>query len=99
MYNLNIENTFGKPIQEAQAVALSASESQLGAYGSVLSGWQDTLYVNRVQADVWCYESGGHTDLQTRALSSIVTHLSKAVLTLYLVRMPRFGLRIVRSRR
>ena len=55
VYNLNIENTYGKPVQQAQAIALSAMGGQLGVYGSVLSGWQDTLYADKVLLDSCCW--------------------------------------------
>ncbi|KAG8878282.1 hypothetical protein FRB97_002632, partial [Tulasnella sp. 331] len=46
MYNLNIENTFGKPVDQAQAIALSVQGGKFAAYACQLRGYQDTLYAN-----------------------------------------------------
>ncbi|KAG8733013.1 hypothetical protein FRC11_009287 [Ceratobasidium sp. 423] len=43
LYNLNIANTYGKPVQQSQAIALSVEEGQFGAYACKLTGYQDTL--------------------------------------------------------
>lgn len=51
VYNLNIENTYGKPVQQAQAIALSVYEGRFSVYGSKISGWQDTLLANQVLLD------------------------------------------------
>jgi hypothetical protein len=45
-YNVNIENTYGKPVEQAQAIALSVQNDKFGGYGVKLSGWQDTLLAN-----------------------------------------------------
>ncbi|EPS44632.1 hypothetical protein H072_1401 [Dactylellina haptotyla CBS 200.50] len=42
-YNLNVENTFGIG---AQALALSAQNTNQGFYGCKFTGWQDTIYAN-----------------------------------------------------
>ncbi|KAK6509290.1 hypothetical protein TWF481_004048 [Arthrobotrys musiformis] len=42
-YNLNIVNTFGAG---AQALALSAQNTDQGFYGCKFTGWQDTIYAN-----------------------------------------------------
>ncbi|KAF3179531.1 hypothetical protein TWF225_003481 [Orbilia oligospora] len=42
-YNLNIVNTFG---EGAQALALSAQNTNQGFYGCKFVGWQDTIYAN-----------------------------------------------------
>lgn len=55
VYNLNIENTYGKPLLQAQAIALSVNEGHFGVYGSVISGWQDTLLANKVLLDSCCW--------------------------------------------
>jgi pectinesterase len=46
LYNLNIENTYGKPVNQAQAIALSAYGAKFGVYGCQLRGVQDTLLAN-----------------------------------------------------
>ncbi|KAL7285103.1 hypothetical protein ACG7TL_000195 [Trametes sanguinea] len=46
LYNLNIANTFGKTVDQAQAIALSVQEGQFGAYGLKITGDQDTLLAN-----------------------------------------------------
>ncbi|CAE6518532.1 unnamed protein product [Rhizoctonia solani] len=43
LYNLNIANTYGKPVEQSQAIALSVEEGQFGAYACKLTGYQDTL--------------------------------------------------------
>ncbi|CAE6466440.1 unnamed protein product [Rhizoctonia solani] len=43
LYNLNIVNTYGKPVEQSQAIALSVEEGQFGAYACQLKGYQDTL--------------------------------------------------------
>ncbi|KAG8931054.1 hypothetical protein FRC02_003285 [Tulasnella sp. 418] len=47
LYNLNIENTFGKPIDQAQAIALSVQAGTFAAYACQLRGYQDTLLANK----------------------------------------------------
>ncbi|KAG9007532.1 hypothetical protein FRB94_014301 [Tulasnella sp. JGI-2019a] len=44
-YNLNIENTFGKPsgVTQAQAIALSVYATNFACYACQLRGYQDTL--------------------------------------------------------
>ncbi|THZ08150.1 pectin lyase-like protein [Aureobasidium pullulans] len=42
MYNINVENSFGKG---AQAVAVTANANKLSFYGCSFLGYQDTLYV------------------------------------------------------
>lgn len=49
VYNLNIENTYGKRIGDVQAVALSAYGTRFGAYGCQVRGYQDTLLANSVR--------------------------------------------------
>ncbi|KAG9019153.1 hypothetical protein FRB90_005990 [Tulasnella sp. 427] len=44
LYNLNIENTYGKG---AQAIALSVQAGTFGCYACQLSGYQDTLLANK----------------------------------------------------
>ncbi|KAI0361344.1 pectin lyase-like protein [Trametes cingulata] len=46
LYNLNIANTFGKTVDQAQAIALSVQAGQFGAYGLNITGDQDTLLAN-----------------------------------------------------
>ncbi|KAG8942939.1 hypothetical protein FRC00_011508, partial [Tulasnella sp. 408] len=47
LYNLNIENTFGKPIDQAQAIALSVQAGPFACYACQLRGYQDTLLSNK----------------------------------------------------
>ncbi|KAI0778444.1 pectin lyase-like protein [Trametes elegans] len=46
LYNLNIANTYGKTVDQAQAIALSVQAGQFGAYGLKITGDQDTLLAN-----------------------------------------------------
>ncbi|KAI0801009.1 pectin lyase-like protein [Fomes fomentarius] len=46
LYNLNIANTYGKTVEQAQAIALSVQADQFAAYGCKISGDQDTLLAN-----------------------------------------------------
>jgi len=50
VYNLNIENTYGKPANQSQAVALSARGTRFGVYGCQVRGYQDTLLANNVRS-------------------------------------------------
>ncbi|KAI1793817.1 pectin lyase-like protein [Ganoderma leucocontextum] len=43
LYNLNIANTYGKPVEQAQAIALSVQGGRFGGYGLKITGDQDTL--------------------------------------------------------
>jgi hypothetical protein len=43
---LNIENTYGHPVTQSQAIALSTQGDKFAGYGVKLSGWQDTLLAN-----------------------------------------------------
>ena len=43
LYNVIVENTFGHPIQQSQALALSAYGLRQGFYASSFTGWQDTI--------------------------------------------------------
>ncbi|KAG9006108.1 hypothetical protein FRB90_010034 [Tulasnella sp. 427] len=47
LYNLNIENTFGKPIDQAQAIALSVQAGTFACYACQIRGYQDTLLANK----------------------------------------------------
>ncbi|KAH8104080.1 pectin lyase-like protein [Cristinia sonorae] len=47
LYNLNIANTYGKPVDQSQAIALSVESGQFGGYGLKLTGFQDTLLANK----------------------------------------------------
>ncbi|KDN36184.1 hypothetical protein RSAG8_11016, partial [Rhizoctonia solani AG-8 WAC10335] len=47
IYNLNIANTYGKPQDKSQAIALSVQAGQFGCYGCKLTGYQDTLLANQ----------------------------------------------------
>ncbi|KAG8941963.1 hypothetical protein FRC04_003922 [Tulasnella sp. 424] len=47
IYNLNIENTFGKPIDQAQAIALSVQAGTFACYACQIRGYQDTLLANK----------------------------------------------------
>ncbi|KAJ1311106.1 hypothetical protein OPQ81_009607 [Rhizoctonia solani] len=47
IYNLNIANTYGKPVDQSQAIALSVQAGQFGCYGCKLSGYQDTLLADK----------------------------------------------------
>lgn len=49
VYNLNIENTYGKRNGDVQAIALSAYGTRFGAYGCQVRGYQDTLLANYVR--------------------------------------------------
>ncbi|KAL1951573.1 hypothetical protein VTO73DRAFT_722 [Trametes versicolor] len=56
LYNLNIANTYGKTVDQAQAIALSVQAGQFGAYGLKITGDQDTLLANvgaQYYADSW----------------------------------------------
>ncbi|OBZ78687.1 Pectinesterase [Grifola frondosa] len=46
LYNLNIANTYGKPVVQAQAIALSVQDGLFGGYGLKITGDQDTLLAN-----------------------------------------------------
>lgn len=46
LYNLNIENTYGHPVTQSQAIALSVQADKFGGYGLKLLGFQDTLLAN-----------------------------------------------------
>ncbi|PIL31696.1 hypothetical protein GSI_06399 [Ganoderma sinense ZZ0214-1] len=46
LYNLNVANTYGKPVEQAQAIALSVQGGQFGGYGLKITGDQDTLLAN-----------------------------------------------------
>ncbi|KAG8803679.1 hypothetical protein FRC17_006139, partial [Serendipita sp. 399] len=46
LYNLNIANTYGKPVSQSQAIALSVQAGQFGCYGCKITGTQDTLLAN-----------------------------------------------------
>ncbi|CUA73917.1 putative pectinesterase A [Rhizoctonia solani] len=50
IYNLNIANTYGKPVDQSQAIALSVQAGQFGCYGCKLTGYQDTLLANKGSA-------------------------------------------------
>ncbi|KAG8940884.1 hypothetical protein FRC03_005034 [Tulasnella sp. 419] len=47
LYNVNIENTFGKPIDQAQAIALSVQAGTFACYTCQIRGYQDTLLANK----------------------------------------------------
>lgn len=47
LYNIDIENTYGLPVQQSQAIALSVQAGQFGCYFCNLKGAQDTLLANR----------------------------------------------------
>ncbi|KAG9006496.1 hypothetical protein FRB94_014348 [Tulasnella sp. JGI-2019a] len=47
LYNLNIENTYGKPVDQAQAIALSVQGGTFAGYALQIRGYQDTLYANK----------------------------------------------------
>ncbi|KAH9846844.1 pectin lyase-like protein [Lenzites betulinus] len=56
LYNINIANTYGKPVDQAQAIALSVQADRFGAYGLKITGDQDTLLANvgaQFYADSW----------------------------------------------
>ncbi|TCD67387.1 hypothetical protein EIP91_012422 [Steccherinum ochraceum] len=72
LYNLNIANTYGKPVEQSQAIALSVQSGQFGAYGLKLAGFQDTLLADKgvncwiegavdfifgMQASIWVTQS------------------------------------------
>jgi len=46
LYNLNIENTYGLPEIQSQAIALSVQAGDFGCYFCNISGHQDTLFTN-----------------------------------------------------
>ncbi|KAK4702516.1 pectinesterase, partial [Phenoliferia sp. Uapishka_3] len=43
MYNINVVNSYGHPVQQSQALALSAYGTQQGYYGCSFVGYQDTV--------------------------------------------------------
>ncbi|PVF98507.1 pectin lyase-like protein [Serendipita vermifera] len=45
-YNIDIENTYGKPVTQSQAIALSVQAGNFGCYFCNLKGEQDTLLAN-----------------------------------------------------
>ncbi|KAH7344695.1 putative pectinesterase precursor [Rhizoctonia solani] len=47
IYNLNIANTYGHPLPQSQAIALSVQAGQFGCYGCKLTGYQDTLLADK----------------------------------------------------
>ncbi|KAG9081902.1 hypothetical protein FRC06_005337 [Ceratobasidium sp. 370] len=47
LYNLNIANTYGKPVDQSQAIALSVQAGTFGAYACQITGYQDTLLANK----------------------------------------------------
>jgi len=47
LYNLNIANTYGKPVDQSQAIALSLQAGNFGGYGLQIKGYQDTLLSNK----------------------------------------------------
>ncbi|CAE6445305.1 unnamed protein product, partial [Rhizoctonia solani] len=47
IYNLNIANTYGHPVKQSQAIALSVQAGQFGCYGCKLTGYQDTLLADK----------------------------------------------------
>ncbi|CAG7853566.1 Probable pectinesterase A; AltName: Full=Pectin methylesterase A; Flags: Precursor [Serendipita indica DSM 11827] len=47
LYNLDIENTYGLPVSQSQAIALSVQAGNFGCYFCDLRGHQDTLLANR----------------------------------------------------
>ncbi|QRV95365.1 pectinesterase [Ceratobasidium sp. AG-Ba] len=47
LYNLNIANTYGKPVDQSQAIALSVQAGTFGAYACKITGYQDTLLANK----------------------------------------------------
>ncbi|KAG8955046.1 hypothetical protein FRC00_005591 [Tulasnella sp. 408] len=68
LYNLNIENTYGKG---AQAIALSVQAGTFGCYACQLRGYQDTLYANKgTQFYGKCFISGA-TDFIFGSAASI----------------------------
>lgn len=46
LYNLNIRNTYGKPVDQSQAIALSVEAGTFACYGCQIRGTQDTLLAN-----------------------------------------------------
>ncbi|KAB5590434.1 Pectinesterase [Ceratobasidium theobromae] len=49
LYNLNIANTYGKPVDQSQAIALSVQAGNFGAYACKITGYQDTLLANKLE--------------------------------------------------
>lgn len=47
MFNVNVVNSYGKPVQQSQALALSASGLRQGYYGCSFTGWQDTVLTDK----------------------------------------------------
>ncbi|KIJ49227.1 carbohydrate esterase family 8 protein [Sphaerobolus stellatus SS14] len=47
MYNINLQNTFGKASTNGQAIAIAAYGNRLGFYASQFLSYQDTLYANQ----------------------------------------------------
>ncbi|KIM26851.1 carbohydrate esterase family 8 protein [Serendipita vermifera MAFF 305830] len=59
IYNLNIANTYGKPVSQSQAIALSVQAGSFGCYGCKITGTQDTLLANvGTQVYAHCYIEG-----------------------------------------
>ncbi|OHE93153.1 pectinesterase [Colletotrichum orchidophilum] len=46
VYNLNVANTFGQARKNGMALAVSAQKTNIGFYGCLISGYQDTLLAN-----------------------------------------------------
>ena len=49
LYNLNIRNTYGKPVDQSQAIALSVEAGTFACYACQIRGTQDTLLANVVR--------------------------------------------------
>ncbi|QRV72443.1 pectinesterase [Ceratobasidium sp. AG-Ba] len=59
LYNLNIANTYGKPVSQSQAIALSVEAGQFSCYACQIKGYQDTLLAqNGAQFYGKCYFEG-----------------------------------------
>ncbi|KAG8812426.1 hypothetical protein FRC19_003132 [Serendipita sp. 401] len=89
LYNLNIANTYGKPVSQSQAIALSVQAGQFGCYGCKITGTQDTLLANVVRT----VSRGTEISLIPlfRGLKSMRNRISLAMSTLSLVKLPPFG--------
>ncbi|KAB5593615.1 Pectinesterase [Ceratobasidium theobromae] len=75
LYNLNIANTYGKPVDQSQAIALSVQAGQFGCYGCKLAGYQDTLLANKgVQFYGACFIEGAIDFIFGQASSTWITN-------------------------
>lgn len=83
LYNLNIANTYGKPVEQSQAIALSVEEGQFGAYACKFTGYQDTLLAETgTQFYGRSYIEGYATFMNIRLYSSSLRFIGPSTLSL-----------------